>query len=65
MCLFPQRERLDSVDSRVLDGDDLLDDVLTAPATAPPKNHRNVADTAEDEVLGKKNGGGGGGGRTW
>ena len=39
-----QRNRLDSVDSRV-DGEDLLDDVLTAPPRA-----RTATPTNDDEV---------------
>ena len=42
-----QREHLGSPDSRVLDGEDLLDDVLTAPS-----NHRRHSHTPtnDDEV---------------
>lgn len=44
-----QRDRLGSTDSRVLDGEDLLDDVLTAPAAAPPRTMGHTP-TNEDEV---------------
>lgn len=53
-CMLPlhsphQRDRLGSTDSRVLDGEDLLDDVLTAPATAPSRSMGHTP-TNEDEV---------------
>ena len=47
--LFLKRDRLDSTDTRVLEGD-LLDDVLTAPSAAPPR--RSSITTNEDEVRG-------------
>ena len=46
-----QRDRLDSSDSRVLDGD-LLDDVLTAPSSLPRINkQRSHTPTNDDEVC--------------
>lgn len=47
-CAF-QRERLGSPDSRVLDGEDLLDDVLTTPSNL---RRQSQTPTNEDEVSG-------------
>ena len=48
---YQQRDRLDSTDSRVLDGD-LLDDVLTAPSSLPKiSKQRSHTPTNDDEVL--------------
>lgn len=45
---FPsiQRENLGSPDSRVLDGEDLLDDVLIAPS-----NHRKSQTPTNEDVV--------------
>ena len=44
-----QRDHLGSPDSRVLDGEDLLDDVLTAPSNH--QRRKSHTPTNDDEVL--------------
>eukprot|EP00731_Ephydatia_muelleri_P007332 Em0003g1580a len=44
-----ERERQSPVDSRALDGEDLLDEVLTAPAATGHKYRPDA--TAEDELM--------------
>ena len=45
-----QRDRLDSTDSRVLDGD-LLDDVLTAPSNLPRISKQRSHTPANDDEV--------------
>ena len=51
LSLSFQRDRLDSTDSRVLDGD-LLDDVLTAPSNLPRISKQRSHTPANDDEVG-------------